>query len=186
VSSRPLDLNVPDEASAAALLLHPHPDMGGDRFNHVVEVLFRRLPSAGIATARFDFSSSDLGVAGDEVVAAIDALSDEVGELPLLVVGYSFGGRVAANADDGGVTAWCLIAAPLEGALPCAIAMDPRPKHLAVPEHDFTPPDRVAELTRDWVATTRSTIAGADHFLGGATAGLSDEVASWARSIVDR
>jgi alpha/beta superfamily hydrolase len=186
VNARPLDLDVPDGAWAAALLLHPHPDMGGDRFNHVVDALFRRLPVAGIAAARFDFSSSRLEVASDEVAAALDALGDELDGLPLFVVGYSFGAAVALGVDDPGVAGWFLVAPPVDRAPASPLARDPRPKALAVPEHDFSPPPQVEAATSGWPATSVSVIAGADHFLVGATAAVGDVLVSWVGAVVGR
>ena len=57
---------------AAAVLLHPHPDMGGDRFNNVVSELYRALPPAGVTAIRFDFSSSKIDVSAEETIEALD------------------------------------------------------------------------------------------------------------------
>ena len=53
-----IDIDIPDGASVVAVLLHPHPDMGGDRHNHVIGALYLGLPRAGFGAACFDFSSS--------------------------------------------------------------------------------------------------------------------------------
>ena len=49
------DLALPPGAPrAAAVLCHPHPAYGGDRYNVVVDALFRALPPAGVASLRLD------------------------------------------------------------------------------------------------------------------------------------
>ena len=45
-----LDYEAVPGVPLAAVLLHPHPDMGGDRFNHVVDAMYRALPPAGPAS----------------------------------------------------------------------------------------------------------------------------------------
>ena len=49
------DLARVDGAAAGAVLAHPHPLYGGDRFNPIIDTLFQALPAAGITTIRFDF-----------------------------------------------------------------------------------------------------------------------------------
>ena len=44
------DLARVDGARGAAVVTHPHPLYGGDRFNPVVETMFRTLPDAGFTT----------------------------------------------------------------------------------------------------------------------------------------
>jgi hypothetical protein len=55
-------------------------------------------------------------------------------------------------------------------------ALDPRPKLLAVPEHDeFNPPSRCEPTVAGWTATEVRVVPGADHYLVGRTA----KVAGW-------
>jgi alpha/beta superfamily hydrolase len=71
------------------VLLHPHPDRGGNQHNNVIAALFAALADA----ARFDFVSSDLAVATGQVLAQLD-------RGPAWLVGYSFGGGVASLIND--------------------------------------------------------------------------------------
>ena len=142
-----------------------------DRFNHVVDSLYRGLPAAGIGAVRFDFSSSDMDIAVGEGRAALEVAPD----LPLVVVGYSFGSMVASHLLDERIVGWFLVA-PVVDHLDAALGTDPRPKVLAVPEHDFSPPAHVADVTAGWVATERHVVPGADHFLAGAMGGVLDLV----------
>jgi alpha/beta superfamily hydrolase len=175
-----VDVDIPAGAASTAVLFHPHPDMGGNRFNHVVESLYRALPAAGIGAARFDFTSSDMEVAVVEGRAALDATPAG----PLVLVGYSFGSMVASRLLDDRAVGWFLIAPPIDHVDP-RIGGDPRPKVLAVPEHDFSPPTRVAAVAATWTATDVRVVPGADHFLAGAMPGVVDQVIDWIRALVE-
>ena len=92
------EMNTTEEARALAVLLHPHPDFGGNRFHPFIDGLFRRLPERAVTAIRFDFSSADLSVAHEEVVAAIDEGSTRWPQLPVVLAGYSFGAGIAAGS----------------------------------------------------------------------------------------
>ena len=182
---------MPDEAWGAAVLLHPHPQFGGNMRSIVPGTLFTALPEVGVAVLRFNFR----GVEGSEgsygegmgerqdVVAAIDVLAPITEGLPLALAGWSFGGDTSLAVGDERVAGWCAIAAPLRVVklTDMAAAHDPRPKLLIVPEHDqFNPPERAREVTEDWTATELEVVNGADHFLVGRT----DKVAALTREFV--
>jgi alpha/beta superfamily hydrolase len=158
---------------AGAVLLHPHPDYGGDQHNVVIEALWRACGDAGIEAVRFDFGSSDLARCSQQAVAALDDLPEEA---PRFLVGYSFGAVVASTVDDERVAGWVLVApAGAHGLAP--IAPDGRPKLVLLPEHDqFGRPE-----LDGWSATSVETIPGADHFLAGATSAVADRVVDWLR-----
>jgi alpha/beta superfamily hydrolase len=164
-------------ARAAAVLLHPHPDMGGDRFNNVVGELFRILPSAGVTTIRFDFSSGDIDSATGETLEAVTALPDD--GTPRFLVGYSFGGGVAATIDDERLAGWILAAPALTMVHP-TIGADPRPKLIAAAEHDrFFAPDHLEAATKDWQATAITIVPGADHFFVGRADVVAQRCTEW-------
>lgn len=176
-----VDINDAPGATLTAVLLHPHPDMGGDRFNHVVDALYQTLPKRGFSTARFDFSSSDLETATGEAAAVLDQL----GRTRAALIGYSFGAAVALEVTGPRVLGWVLVAPYLLGA-GAGAALDPRPKLLLVPEHDqWSPPGRAGPLTAGWASTTMATVAGADHFLAGRTAPVVDAALDWLRHLAD-
>jgi alpha/beta superfamily hydrolase len=144
-----------------------------------VDGLARQLPSSGIGALRFDFSSSDLAVATAEVMEVVDAGLRERPELPVALVGYSFGAGIASLIDDERVVAWYLLAPQTAFLDQSPIGADPRPKAIAVPEHDqFSPPRDVEAAVSDWRGTTVRTIEGIDHFLG-PVEGIVSAAAAW-------
>jgi alpha/beta superfamily hydrolase len=151
-----------------AVLLHPHPDMGGDMHNNVVSALYDALPDAH----RFNFASSDLGACRAQ---AVDALGDG----PAWLVGYSFGGGIAALVDDPRVAGWFLIAPALAAVTP-VIGADPRPKAVLAAGYDqhFSPAS-LREATADWVATDHFELPGSDHFFNGSAALVARQCLDW-------
>ncbi len=171
-----LDYEAVPEATITAVVVHPHPDMGGDRFNHVVDAIYRALPPAGLSVARFDLSSSDPKQAHADTLAALDM----VGGLRVAMVGYSFGADVALGVADDRIAGWFAVAPPLHFGEFEAIGSDPRPKVLLVPELDqFSPPARVSELTSGWTNASVTSVSGADHFLNGHSRAVADAVRTW-------
>jgi alpha/beta superfamily hydrolase len=176
---------VPDDPNAAVVLCHPHPMQGGSMRSLVTSELFTALPAHDVAVIRFNFrgvegSGGEHGHGLDEqldVVAAVDAIVDRVPDRSPVVAGWSFGADVSLAVVDERLAGWFAIAPPLR-VLPAdafVAGLDPRPKLLAVPERDqFDPPPKARERTAGWVATTLEVVAGADHFLVGRTARLTD------------
>ena len=177
-----LDLAVPDGAGLGVVVLHPHPDYGGNRFNPVVDALFRAVTGAGWAAIRFDFSSSVVDIATAEAGEALDRLPSG---LPLVVAGYSFGAGIATQLLDPRIVRWVLVA-PLLSAAKLEvdpIAADRRPKLVLSPENDrYCPPPEAVAATNGWTATSVEPVEGADHFLGGATARVAARALEFIRS----
>jgi len=173
-----IDWHLVAGSDRAAVILHPHPDYGGDRHNHVVDALYRGL---GISTARFDFSSSDPETAKKEAEVAIEEGAGRAPNETLYLIGYSFGADIAMTVDDPRIAGWCLVAPPLR-MIPqeaMVIATDERPKLLLVAEHDqFAPPERAREMTDGWTATTIEVVPG-DHFQSGGAASVVDKAKAW-------
>ncbi len=179
------EIAVPDAPVGAVVLAHPHPQQGGSMRSLVTSELFRSLPDSQLAVLRFNFrgvegSEGTYGGGVDErhdIVAAIDQLRAATPVEPLVLAGWSFGADVSATVTDRRLAAWFLIAPPLRvrPADEFQVSADPRPKLLAVPEHDmFRPPDSAREATAHWVNTTIEEVAGADHFFVGRTAKVAE------------
>jgi uncharacterized protein len=174
------DLIERDGAPATAVLLHPHPDYGGNRYHPVIDALFHSLP---LDTLRFDFRSSDPGAASADTREAMAlARSPSV-----VLIGYSFGASIALGIADPAVLGWFVVAPPLrwvdDAALPAG--SDPRPKQVLVPELDqYSPPEVTAERTAGWRATTTAILPGTDHFLMGRSEAVLTAAVNWLPIVV--
>ncbi|MGF6590896.1 alpha/beta superfamily hydrolase [Pseudomonas sp. 2835] len=99
-----LYLDVAD-ARGVVLLCHPNPVQGGTMMNKVVSMLQRTARDAGYITLRFNYrgvgqsaGSHDMGSGEvDDAEAALSWLREQHPELPLTLMGFSFGGFVAAS-----------------------------------------------------------------------------------------
>ena len=99
-----LYLDVPD-AHGVALICHPNPVQGGTMLNKVISTLQRTARDAGLVTLRFNYrgvgasaGSHDMGAGEvDDAQAACAWLRARHPELPLTLLGFSFGGFVAAS-----------------------------------------------------------------------------------------
>ena len=179
-------MNACDEPRALAVLLHPHPDFGGNRFHPFVDALYRRLPLAGVAALRFDFSSAEETTARREVVDAVDVAGDRWPQRPVVLAGYSFGAGIAAGVPDDRIAAWYLLAPPLTELERATIAADSRPKAIVAPEHDqFFPAAALGHVAATWASTTFAVARDADHFLGTVEPIASDAI-EWIQHIADR
>jgi len=178
-------------ASVAVVLCHPHPQYGGSMRAGIIGDLFRALPDHGVTTVRFNFRGVERSEgAWDEgraergdVVAAIDTLAAAAPDLPLLLVGWSFGADMALSVRDHRVAAWCAIAPPLHFAAGLdETGADPRPKHLILGgRDDVVPADRTLATVAGWAATTHEVIAGASHFFVGSSDAVVDAVVGCCR-----
>jgi alpha/beta superfamily hydrolase len=87
-----------------AVISHPHPLMGGDMGNSIVETLAETLFDAGISTLRFNFRGvgQSTGTFDDgrgeqnDVLSAISFMKEQ-GIREILPAGYSFGAWVTAG-----------------------------------------------------------------------------------------
>ncbi|WP_190539445.1 alpha/beta hydrolase [Pseudomonas typographi] len=92
-------------ARGMALLCHPNPVQGGTLLNKVVSTLQRSARDAGLVTLRFNYrgtgssaGSHDMGSGEvDDAQAAANWLRIKHPGLPLTLLGFSFGGFVAAS-----------------------------------------------------------------------------------------
>lgn len=98
------------EGQLAAIVMHPHPQFGGDMDNHVVTSICRELASIGATTLRFNTRGT--GRSGgeydhgkgerDDALAAVARLRDVDldADADLVLVGYSFGATIVASVVD--------------------------------------------------------------------------------------
>lgn len=174
------DLVVPSTCAAAAVVCHPHPEYGGNRFDPVVEAIYRTLPEVGVAALRFDFRSQfDHGVGERlDALAALDLLRSAVPDLPLLAAGYSFGALIALATSADDLAGRMLVAPPL-GHAPSSPAATV-PTLVLTPAHDqFAPPETVRPIVESWTDTEFAVIDMADHFIAGQTRVVAARIAQW-------
>jgi uncharacterized protein len=96
-------LDTPD-ARGVALICHPNPVQGGTMLNKVVSTLQRTARDSGLATLRFNYrgvgasaGSHDMASGEvDDAEAVARWLGQQYADLPLTLMGFSFGGFVAA------------------------------------------------------------------------------------------
>jgi alpha/beta superfamily hydrolase len=180
-------------ARAGMVLCHPHPQYGGTMRSIVISALFADLPDAGIDCLRFNFrgvegsggTHDDGDAERTDVVTAIDALAPALApDVRLVLAGWSFGADMALSVADERVAAWLAIACPLHVARdPDVVGHDPRPKLLALAEHDeVRSPAAIAARVEGWANTSIEVIPGASHFFVGAT----DRLVALARDYVGR
>lgn len=93
------------DARGIALVCHPNPSQGGTMLNKVVSTLQRTARDSGLATLRFnyrgtgksagehDMSSGEV----DDAQAALTWLQEQHPNLPIYLLGFSFGGFVAGS-----------------------------------------------------------------------------------------
>lgn len=93
------------EPRGLALICHPNPVQGGTMLNKVVSTLQRTARDAGFITLRFNYRGvgasagrHDMGTGEvDDAQAAARWLRAKHPELPMTLMGFSFGGFVAAS-----------------------------------------------------------------------------------------
>ncbi len=93
------------DARGVVVVCHPNPAQGGSMLNKVVSTLQRTARDAGYSTLRFNYRGvgasagtySLLGGEVDDGEAVADWLLAQQPGLPLLLLGFSFGGFVAAS-----------------------------------------------------------------------------------------
>ena len=140
------ELTLSDRATprAGIVLCHPHPQYGGTMRSLVISVLFAELSAAGFACLRFNFRGVEASTGtyshgeGEQldVLAAVATMADAVAELPIALVGWSFGADVSLTVVDPRVAGWVAIAPPLRFRPTFGAASDVRPKHLVLAAND--------------------------------------------------
>jgi len=190
---------------AVAVIAHPHPLFGGTMDNKVVTTLARALGEAGAATFRFNFRGvgKSEGVhdegrgEAEDMLRVIEHARRTVGELPLILAGFSFGGAVATRVSASTDFAQLLLVAPGFRRITgqgMGAAPDPADPNLGAPgrhtaantlvihgDLDETVPlsDSLAWATAREVPVV--VVPGGEHFLHRKLHVLREIVARWVR-----
>jgi alpha/beta superfamily hydrolase len=177
------DLHLPsgDAPTAAAVVLHPHPAMGGDRHHPLVASLAQGLAGAGLAALRVDLLDPDIPTSAAALATIAGELRDDLGIDRLLFVGYSWGSVVSALAPVEDVAARVLVAPPVAHV---ELPSRSEPALVLVPAHDqYGPPDAVQAALSSWPAATVEVVDGCDHFLLGAVARITTRAVEWVATV---
>jgi uncharacterized protein len=181
------------QARCGMVLCHPHPLYGGSMQSIVISALFDALPARGVTCLRFNFrgvgrstgSHDDGNLERVDVETAVKTLSERLpSHQSLVLTGWSFGADMALTMRAERVSAWMAIAPPLRFAHDLdGLAADPRPKLLALAQHDeYRDPAQVREVAEHWANTDVRVVGGASHFFVGRT----DRLVELASDYVDR
>ena len=173
------DLHLPADGlpGAAAVVLHPHPAMGGDRHHPLVVAVANGLADTGLAALRLDLTDPDVSASSDAVSRDVADLQAELGVERLMLVGYSWGARVVAEVQPPGLVARVLVAPPVSMV---EMPVRPEPALVLVPAHDqYGPPDAVEAALASWSEVTIEVVEGCDHFLAGAVGRITDRTVGW-------
>ncbi|MHB8684008.1 MAG: alpha/beta hydrolase [Dehalococcoidia bacterium] len=178
-------------ASFGAVVLHPHPQFGGDMHNHVVLALCRVFTERGASTLRFNFRGT--GASGgvfdggcgqaDDARAAVGTLQAGMPGAPVVLAGYSFGSQIAASvAADLALAGLVLVSPPL-GYAPLPALPPGLPVLACGGDADpVCPPEMLRALAGPSLAV--SIIPGADHGWSSGLDRLAAEIASFDAHLV--
>ena len=200
------------DAGYLALLLNPHPHMGGSMCNGLIAHLATGLVSSGAVVVRFDYrgvgasegvtpdvaasmaefwrsgrAPEDEGMIAD-ARAALRWARREAPQIPVLLVGYSFGAAAATRLlADEGVSGAVLIAPTLRQHDFSGAAAPVTPPLLVIySDNDFATP---LGVTQSWLATVDADshcIVGGDHFFLGLEAEVAGACATFASRVLRR
>lgn len=158
------------DGALAVLVLHPHPQYGGDMGNHVVTAICGAMAARGATTLRFNFRGAgrsqgaydDGRGESDDARAALEALRDAAPGAKVVLAGYSFGAMIAAGVAPGAEAAALVLVSPPVGSAPLP-PLDPELLTLLVAgDRDGIAP---AQAVQALAAGRRQAviIEGADH-----------------------
>ena len=166
-------------ALATALICHPHPVYGGTMHNKVVFRAAKAALAAGLPTLRFNFRGAGKSAGTfdegngerEDVRAALNHLAERFPNLPIVLVGFSFGAWVglAVGANDQRVTALVGLGLPVDSHDCSFLRQAAKPKLIIQGTHDqYGSRQRVEELYASLAQPKQiHWVEGADHFFAG-------------------
>jgi len=178
------------DGAGAAVVLHPHPQYGGDMHNHVVAAACTTLAHAGFTTLRFNFRGtgrSDGAYDGgrgeaDDARAAVAFVRERAAAGPLVLCGYSFGAMVAgAIASDVRPDALVLVSPPVQFSR-IAVPDGVRALVIAGDRDPIAPKHALAAFERPGVRVV--VVPGVEHSWWPGVEELERELAAFVRDAV--
>ncbi len=187
------------QASAAALVCHPHPLGGGNLHNKVVYHAMKAMndPAYGLEwpVLRFNFRGVGLsegeydgGEETGDVLAALDWLANEF-HLPIVAAGYSFGAVMTLRACCGhprpGLRALISIGLPTRSAdpafeYPCLSGAAAPKLFLSGDRDEFAPAEELRQVAAMAGEPSRLVLLpGTGHFFTGQFTAVEQTIAAW-------
>ena len=179
----------------AVVLCHPHPLHGGSMETKLVARTARRLSESGYQTLRFNFRGvgqsegtwDDGNGERDDVVAALDYISDRLGSARLALFGFSFGAALGLDVGcrDERVEALIAVAPAVQRLPPEWTPADSKPILLVGASQDeLVDPEDLREWVRARPDAVRlQMIEGADHLFTDKTDIVADAVVRFLESL---
>lgn len=176
---------------AAAVLCHAHPLQGGVMRFKLLYRVAKVLQRSGLAVLRFNFRGVERSEGEhdhgrgeqDDVRAALDVLTEEVPDRPVVLGGFSFGAVMAlrVGAADSRVDAVLAMGYPVGVVPKLERAPRSKPALFVQGERDeFGSPDAIASLVEeDFERGRLEVVSGADHFFSDHVEELERLVAGW-------
>ncbi|MEY2468094.1 MAG: uncharacterized protein QOF21_792 [Actinomycetota bacterium] len=162
---------------AAAVVLHPHPSMGGDSSHPFVVDVAARLAARGVNAVTPDLRDPDV----DTAAAALVGIAESSQSDRLLLVGYSWGSVVTSHASPNDLVARVLVAPPASMQLGETSGV---PTLVLVPEHDqFGGPEKTRAALEGQQRVTLEVVPGADHFLWGSIESIAQRCVDWLSTV---
>ena len=183
--------------SRGALIVGPHPLMGGRLENNVVRGVGRGLAEHGLITLRFQFSGASTsaevmecfwqtGVAPDDPRRADDARSAAAWfagliSAPALLIGYSFGASLLAALSSERTPGVVLIGPTLTQHDYAALAASAVAKLIIAADNDFATPPAATQSWFEAAAEPKKLVVvpAAEHFYRGQESRLVEEIVRW-------
>jgi alpha/beta superfamily hydrolase len=182
-------------ASITALVCHPHPLFGGTMHNKVIFRAAKGALQAGLPTLRFNFrgvgksrGTFEQGVGErEDVRAALDYLRARLSDLPICLLGFSFGAWVglAVGAVDARVTALVGLGVPVADSDMDYLREVAKPKLIVQGTLDqFGPADQMQSFF-DSLREPKQLhwVQGADHFFLGKLGEVQAAVREYLRGL---
>ena len=187
-----------------AVVVHPHPSMGGDSSHPFVVEVAARLAALGAQVATPDLRDPDVTASAAALtnLAETTARTDiadttarthlaepasrtdiaeparAAGHARVVLVGYSWGSVVASHATPAGLAARVLVAPP--ASMPLGGHDAAVPTLALVPEHDQCGgPDATQAALAGQVLVAMEVVPGADHFLWGSIEAIAQRSVDW-------
>lgn len=165
---------------AIAVLSHPHPLYGGSMHDGVLDLAAEAMARSSMSTVRFNFrgvgaseGTHDKGEGEvDDLLAVAAWARAQAPDLPLWLLGYSFGALVTWRALAQAEPQRAILIAPPVGMMDFSgnPPLATRVSAVAGDQDDFVD----AQAFKTWLGDDAYVISGADHFFSGAPQALSD------------